>query len=100
MGDILAFWTNPLRSSLLVAIVIVVLGIILFARRPKMKKSARAPENTAKHPSEYQDLPEFSRDVGKVVIKKRVSAEEQIPMVADGVMGNVPLPTAAPAATS
>lgn len=73
---VIDFFSDPLRLTLLIAGILVLLLIYLFSRRPKISKTARAPENVSVHPSAYADLPEERAGVGKVVVKKREELEQ------------------------
>ncbi len=71
------FFTDPLRITLLIAGVIVVVAIYFFGRRPrpKLSKDSLAPENRAVHPSEYQDLNQLGAEVGEVKVIREAPAE-------------------------
>lgn len=76
------FFTDPLRITLLIAGVIVVVAIYFFGRRPRprLSKDSLAPENRAVHPSEYQDLNQLGAEVGEVKVIREAPAEEAMEM--------------------
>ncbi len=74
----MSFFTDPLRITLLIAGVIVIIAIYFFGRRPrpKLDKRSLAPENRAVHPSEYQHLDEQGLGVGEVRVIREPKLDE------------------------
>jgi cell division protein ZipA len=70
------FFSDPLRLTLLIVGLFVLVLVYFFSRRPKLKATSLAQENVAVHPADYANLPEERGTVGEVKVRKATDDEK------------------------